>query len=88
VEGLNPQQQELMAKMIDDYIVENKFCPMEYLKTPTKKTKKTDKTDNYDLRRKRMNHRKRMTLRRKSMTHREERKVEKQMMRRKTDLSW
>jgi hypothetical protein len=81
VEGLNPQQQELMAKMIDDYIVENKFCPMEYLKTPTKKTKKTDKTDNYDLSRKRMNHRK-------SMTHREERKVEKQMMRKKTDLSW
>jgi hypothetical protein len=28
VEGLNPQQQELMAKMIDDYIVENKLCPM------------------------------------------------------------
>jgi hypothetical protein len=42
MEGLNPQQQELMAKMIDDYIVGNKLCPMEYWTTPTKKTKKTD----------------------------------------------
>jgi hypothetical protein len=41
--------------MIDDYIVENKLCPMEYWTTPTKntdKTKKTNKTDNYNLRRK------------------------------------
>jgi hypothetical protein len=29
VESLNPQQQELMSKMIDDYVVENKLCPME-----------------------------------------------------------
>jgi hypothetical protein len=49
VKGLNPQQQELRAKMIDDYIVENKLCPIEYCTTPTKKT---DKTDNYNLRRK------------------------------------
>jgi hypothetical protein len=41
-----------MAKMIDDYIVENKLCPMEYWTTPTNKTKTTDKTDNYNLRRK------------------------------------
>jgi hypothetical protein len=49
VEGLNPQKQELMAKMINDYIVENNLCPMEYWTTPTKTT---DKTDNYNLRRK------------------------------------
>jgi hypothetical protein len=42
VESLNPQQQELMAKMIDDYIAENKLCPMEYWTTPTKRTDKTD----------------------------------------------
>jgi hypothetical protein len=38
-----------MTKMTDDYIVENKLCPMEYWTTPTKKA---DKTDNYSLRRK------------------------------------
>jgi hypothetical protein len=49
VKGLNPHQQEVMAKIIDDYIIENKLCPMEYWTTPTKKT---DKTDNCNLRRK------------------------------------
>jgi hypothetical protein len=79
--------------MIDDYIVENKLCPMEYWTTPTK-------TDNYNLRMthrgKRMTHRgKRMTHRgkrtthsRKSMTHKHKRKVEKKIMRRKMNLSW
>jgi hypothetical protein len=56
VEGLNHQQQVLMSKMIDDYIVENKLCPVEYWTTTTKKTdKKTNKTDNYNLRRKKDN---------------------------------
>jgi hypothetical protein len=37
-----------MAKMIDDCIVENKLCPMEYWTTSTKKT---DQIDNYNLKR-------------------------------------
>jgi hypothetical protein len=46
---LKPSTTRTYGKMIDDYIVENKLCPMEYWTTPTKKT---DKTDNYNLRRK------------------------------------
>jgi hypothetical protein len=47
---------------------------MESGQLPPKMTDKTkDKTDNYNLRR---------------MTHRNRRKVEKQIMRRKMDLSW
>jgi hypothetical protein len=63
---------------------------MEYWTTPTKKTKKTkktDKADNYNLRRKKDDPQKKDEPQKKDYPLRK-RKVDKQIMRRKMDLSW
>jgi hypothetical protein len=60
VAGLNTQQQELMPKMIDEHIVENKLCLMEYRTGKTdrngERKKKDKRTDNFILRRKSVTH--------------------------------
>jgi hypothetical protein len=44
----SPPQQELMVKLIDDYIVENKLCPMDTGQPPRGKTDKNGKrTDDF-----------------------------------------